>query len=186
MLKKLVASLLIGTSILTASPGIYAENVESLNFVVNQPEEVEIINMSEEEQIRMAYNRAKRTLKTNRAGYEVINPDRRSFSTSSKVALINGKAPARSNVTIRLYRPTNVKKGSYNLNRLPKNGDYVLASSSTVRSGNLGFFQKQLNLVNGINKIQVDFNRPGVNPIEIIVYVYGRTPSLNEIISVVR
>ena len=44
--------------------------------------------------------------------------------------------------------------------------------TDSVISGNMGFFQKQLDLVRGINKINIDFGVEGVANKEIIVYKY--------------
>ena len=50
--------------------------------------------------------------------------------------------------------------------------------------GNLGIFQKKLDLVMGINKILVDFNTKNVENVEIIVYVYEKAPSISEVMTI--
>ena len=102
------------------------------------------------------------------------------------VALINGKAPANTPINIKLYGTTDLTKKNFNLNKLPGRRDYVEVSSETVYAGNLGFFQRQQDLVMGINKVEINFGAEGVKPIEIIIYVYEKAPSVTEIISISR
>ena len=63
---------------------------------------------------------------------------------------------------------------NFDLLKLPNGEDYIEVFEDTVSSGNLGFFDKQLELVTGINKIVVDFGIEGVPSVEIIVYI--KTP----------
>jgi hypothetical protein len=48
-------------------------------------------------------------------------------------------------------------------------------STEKVSSGNMGLFQKQMDLVKGINKIVINFGVEGIDKVEIIVYVYDRS-----------
>lgn len=171
MRRKIATSLLIGMAILGISTNSYAA-VQSKSSPVSNNGTL------------IVYNKSNRTLKTNVAGYEVINPDRDSFSTKDRVALINGKAPANTPVTIKLFGTTDLTRKNFNLNKLPSDKDYVEISKETIYAGNLGFFQKQQDLVMGINKIQINFGAEGVEPIEIMVYVYEKAPTVTEIISV--
>jgi hypothetical protein len=104
--------------------------------------------------------------------YEIIKPERKSYSSSEKVVLINGKAPSGTEVTIEMYGTTDLTRRNFNLDNLPLKDDYIMISTESVISGNMGFFQKQLDLVRGINKIIIDFGVEGVEDEEIIVYKY--------------
>ncbi len=182
MKKKLIASLLIGMSLFTVGTSTYAADFNGFNQAspVNEQTSPRIL----EDGTLIVYKKSNRTLKTNVDGYEVINPDKESFSTKDKVALINGKAPKNTPVNIKLYGTTDLTKKNFNLNKLPAKSDYVEVSSETVYTGNLGFFQKQQDLVMGMNKVQINFGAKGVKPIEILIYVYEKTPTVTEIISV--
>ncbi len=107
--------------------------------------------------------------------YEILNPEKVSYSTRDKVVLINGRAPSGTEITINLYGTTDLTRSRFNLDTLPTEQDYILLSSEKVTSGNLGLFQKQLDLVKGINKIGINFGVQGVENKEIIVYVYNRS-----------
>ena len=108
--------------------------------------------------------------------YAIINPEKLSYSTADKVILINGKAPSDTEVIINVYGSTDLTltRKIYNLDKLPNENEYILVVSEKIISGNMGLFQKQLNLVKGINKIVIDYGVEGVAPVEIIVYVYDR------------
>lgn len=177
MWKKLLSGFVISVGILTMSTNVEAAKIDNNMIKIEE-------NVSQNSQKMLARRgQGRRKLTTNVAGYEVIKPDRDSYSTEESVALINGKAPARSAITIRLYGTTDLTRKNYNLNKLPKDSEYIEQFSETVHSGNLGFFQKQLDLVKGINKIVIEFEDTNVNPIEIIVNVYDRAPSLDEMMS---
>lgn len=183
MKKKLLASFLIGMTILSMGTSSYAANLGTA------PKKPNLITVNSSPKVMdngtlIVYKKSNRTLKTNVEGYEVINPDKESFSTKDKVALINGKAPANTPINIKLYGTTDLNKRSFNLNKLPAKKDFVEVSSETVYAGNLGFFQKQQDLVMGINKVQINFGANGVEPIEILIYVYEKAPTVTEIISV--
>lgn len=140
MLKKIVASILIGLSLFSLSTSGYATNVIDITK------------------------------------YAIINPEKLSYSTADKVILINGKAPSETEVIINVYGSTDITltRRTFNLNNLPTEKDYILNVSEKVTSGNMGLFQKQMNLVKGINKLVIDYGVLGVAPVEIIVYVYDR------------
>ena len=72
----------------------------------------------------------------------------------------------------RSYGTTDLTRRNFNLDNLPLAEDYILIHTDSVISGNMGFFQKQLDLVRGINKINIDFGVEGVANKEIIVYKY--------------
>lgn len=106
------------------------------------------------------------------AQYQIIKPDKNIYSSSERVVLINGKAPSGTEVTINIYGTTDLTRRSFNLERLPSEQDYILLVTEKVTSGNMGFFQKQLDLVRGINKIVIDFGLEGLDKSEFIVYTY--------------
>lgn len=179
MWKKALFSFFIGATLFTLNPIVEAAELDRVTIGQNV-----LIEDFNQDSFVVRRNGVKRTLTTNKAGYEVINPDRDSFSTETKVALINGKAPAKTPITIKLYGTTGGNRNNtFNLNKLPSSKDYIEVSSDTIYSGNLGFFQKQQDLVMGINKIVIDFGAKDVKPIEIIVYVYEKAPSLIEIMN---
>ncbi len=118
--------------------------------------------------------------------YRVTNPGRRAYSTEEKVAFINGKAPAKTSITVRVFGTTDLTRKNFNLNKLPSDKDYIEIFRETIQAGNLGFFQKQLDLVMGVNKIVITFHAEGVKPYEIVVYVYDKTPTLAEILAGIK
>lgn len=117
------------------------------------------------------------------SNYEVLNPTKDSFSITDKVFLINGKAPTGTDVTIEVYGTTDLTKKSFNLDRLPEEDDYIEIFSETVTAGNMGFFQKQIDLVMGINKVVVDFDVEGIDSKEYIIFVYDKSITESSIIN---
>lgn len=103
--------------------------------------------------------------------YELINPEKRAYTTTDKVTFINGKAPSETKIVIKVYGTTDLTRKNFNLHNLPKKDDYIESYEAEVISGNMGFFDKQLDLVSGINKIVLNFNVEGVPNIEVIVFV---------------
>lgn len=106
--------------------------------------------------------------------YEVLKPEKLSYSTEDKVILINGKAPLGTEITMELFGTTDLTKKNFNLDKLPTEKDYITLLTEKVNSGNMGLFQKQMELVKGINKLTINFGVEGVPEVEIIVYVYER------------
>lgn len=113
--------------------------------------------------------------------YEILNPEKSAYSTRDKIILINGKAPSGTEVTVEVYGTTDITIGDsrkgFNLDNLPTEKDYILKATEKVTSGNMGLFQKQLDLVKGINKIIINFGTEGIEPVVKIVYVYNRVSS---------
>jgi hypothetical protein len=113
--------------------------------------------------------------------YEILNPEKSSYSTEENIVLVNGKAPSGTEITVNVYGTTdnngvrNARETSFNLDNLPTEKDYILKATEKVTSGNMGLFQKQMDLVKGINKVVIDFGVEGIDPVEIIVYVYNRS-----------
>lgn len=140
MWKKILVSLFIGASLLAISSVGHAKTM----------------------------NTTKAEQKVDVSKYQVINPEKYSYSTEDKIAFINGKAPSGTSVVIQVYGTT---RKNFDLLKLPTEDDYIEVLTETVKSGNMGFFDKQLDLVTGINKIIVNFGVEGVPMVEIIVYV---------------
>lgn len=111
--------------------------------------------------------------------YELINPEKLSYSTIDRVVLINGKAPSGTNVAIDVYGTTDLTRKNFNLDKLPTDNDYILIKNEEVTSGNLRLFQKKLDLVRGVNKLVINFDVEEVEPIEIIIFVYDATKAGN-------
>ncbi len=144
MWKKILASLFIGASLLAISSVGYS---------------AALTNTTKVEQ------------KVDISKYQVINPEKDAYSTEDKVAFINGKAPSGTSIVIKVYGTTDLTRKNFNLLKLPSEDDYIEIFAETVKSGNLGFFDTQLDLVTGINKIVIEFGVDGVPSHEIIIYV---------------
>lgn len=116
--------------------------------------------------------------------YQVLNPSKKAFSTRNRVVLVNGKAPTDTRVIIDLYGTTDLTRKSFNLANLPKNEDYIKRLTTEARSGNMGFFQKELELALGVNKLNISFrnvrNTNGQGSEEIIIYVYDQSNLINQ------
>lgn len=148
MWKKLLVALFIGTSIFAIGPVGYATNTTDATKVETGVEE-----------------------KVDLTKYQVTRPEKDAYSTDDKVAFIHGKAPAGTSITIEVYGTTDLTRKNFNLLRLPADDDYIEVFSETIKSGNMGIFDKQLDLVTGINKIIIKFDVEDVPPKEIIVFV---------------
>lgn len=159
MWKKIIVSLFIGVSLFTIQNEVHGE-------VVN--------------------NKPKIEQKIDKTKYQLINPEKSSYSTEDKIVLISGKAPSGTSISIEIYGTTDISKKNFNLDKLPNDNDYIEVFSETIKSGNMGFFQKQLNLIMGINKIIINYGVEGVPEEELIIYVYDKAPSLKQIISVIK
>lgn len=108
-----------------------------------------------------------------RSKYQVTVPNDPTTSTGEKVTLVSGRAPEGTNVVVEVYGTTDLTGKNFNLNKLPKDTDYILISSETIKSGKLGF-AKEVELVNGINKVIVIFKVNGVPQAQRIIYVYDK------------
>jgi hypothetical protein len=107
--------------------------------------------------------------------YEIISPIESTFSTTDTNIFINGKAPTGTDVNIDIYGTTDLTKKNFNLSKLPNEQDYINIDRVTVTSGNMGFFQNEISLVLGINKISLDFGIEELKPKEYIIYVYDKS-----------
>lgn len=123
-------------------------------------------------------------LATYASEYEILNPNKQAYSTRNRVVLLNGRAPTNTRVSIDLYGTTDLTRRNFNLANLPKEGDYIKRLTTEARSGNMGYFQKELNLTPGVNKINVSFeNLRGQKTIEteeIIVYLYDHSRLIDQ------
>ena len=164
MWKKLVISFFIGSSLIICGINAEASNLSSAKIEQRKLESISTMEKNSKE-----------------IEYEVIKPEKLSYSTDEKIALINGTAPAKTKITIKVLGTIDLSKKTFNLENLPEAKDYIEISSDDLTVGNLGIFQKKLDLVMGINKIIVNFNTSKVEPVEIIVYVYEKAPSINDI-----
>lgn len=120
-------------------------------------------------EIKSGVNIDKKEVDTSK--YELINPEKRAYTSSDKVTFINGKAPSDTRITIKVYGTTDLTRRNFNLHKLPGKDDYIESYVEEIVAGNMGFFDKQLDLVSGINKIIINFNVEGVADIELIVFV---------------
>lgn len=159
MWKKVIVSLFIGASLFTIQNEVHGEVVT---------------NKSQIEQ------------KIDKTKYQLINPEKNSYSTEDKVVLISGKAPSGTSISIEVHGTTDITKKNFNLDKLPSDKDYIEVFSESIKVGNMGLFQKQLNLVMGINKIIINYGVEEVPKEELIIYVYDKAPSLKEIIAVIK
>lgn len=144
MWKKILIGLFIGTSLFAVKSNVYAANTT---------------------------NATKIEQKVDLTKYQVTNPEKHAYSTEDKVAFIHGKAPAGTSITIQVYGTTDLTRKNFNLLKLPAADDYIEVFSETIKSGNMGLFDKQLDLVTGINKIIIKFDVEDVPSREIIVFV---------------
>ncbi|NMB07960.1 MAG: hypothetical protein GX981_06210 [Tissierellia bacterium] len=120
----------------------------------------------------MSYAASSRIRNTNNR-YQVNVPEESTLATGEKVAVISGKAPEGTSIVIEVYGTTDLTGKKFNLNKLPSAKDYILISSETIKSGSVGF-GKEIELVNGINKIVVIFKIKGEPQEQRIIYVYDK------------
>jgi len=108
------------------------------------------------------------------SNYKVLNPEKNAFSTMNKVVLVNGKAPTGTKVIMEVHGTTDLSRKNFNLANLPKDKDYIKRLTESAEAGNMGFFQKELALALGVNKVVVKFDKTKLSE-EIIIYVYDKT-----------
>lgn len=140
------------------------ENTEDKNVEEDKEKEEVVEGNKEEEEIE-------KKEEEDLSKYQLINPEDRSYTSKEKVAFINGKAPSGTSITIEVYGTTDLTRKNFNLSKLPTEEDYIEIFSETIEAGNMGFFDKQLDLVTGINRIIVNFNVEAVPSQEIIIFV---------------
>ncbi len=118
--------------------------------------------------------------------YEIIQPSKTTVSTADKNLLVSGRSVSGTEVIIELYGTSDLTKKTYNLANLPADEDYILLLTEAIETGNMGYFQKQLVLVNGVNKIIVDFEHEEIIPTKILVYVYDKMAPNQQIVKEVQ
>lgn len=104
--------------------------------------------------------------------YEVIYPVEKTSSTANNNVLVNGKAPTGTNIKIDIFITTDLTKKNFDLSKLPENKDYINTQNIQLTAGNMSYFQHEISLVNGINKMILDFGVKEILPKEYIIYVY--------------
>lgn len=114
--------------------------------------------------------------------YEIIKPVAAKVSTPDKNLLVSGKAVPGSEVIIELYGTSDLTKKTYNLTNLPLEEDYILILEEAIKTGNMGYFQKQLILVNGVNKVIIDFAEEGIIPVKILAYAYDKQTRTSSVV----
>lgn len=107
--------------------------------------------------------------------YEIINPVEQSSSTLEKNILVNGKAPTGTNISIDVFITTDLTRKNFDLSKLPENKDYINRETVSLKAGNMGYFQHEISLGLGINKISLDFGVEGLEPREFIIYVFDNS-----------
>lgn len=153
--KKIIAGLFIGVSLFAISSVGYASGLTNTTKV-----EQKIENKVEQ--------------KVDITKYHLTEPTNEAYTIYDKITFINGKAPAGTSIVIEVYGTTDLTRKSFDLSKLPTEKDYIEVYKETIKAGNIGTFEKQLDLVTGINKIIITFEVEGVEPIELIVLV--KTP----------
>lgn len=97
----------------------------------------------------------------------LINPKNKTVTTNNLV-LISGKGAKGTNIKIETYLANLLSNQNVDLNNPPKGG-YVLVVSEDIKIGASGNFARELSLLNGLNRIEVeavDSNDPQIR------YVY--------------
>lgn len=174
MIKKLFAGIAIGV-------GLFGFNGNIAEATIVPPTKPAI-----KQEVTKETQTVKPSTKQDIKEYQITHPDKEFLSKDDKVALINGKAPANTEIIIKVFGTTDLTRKNFNLDKLPNEKDYIEISSETIKAGNTGFFQKQLELVTGVNKVVINFEVDGVEGREFIIYVYEKAPTLNEMMSVIR
>ncbi|NLM07104.1 MAG: hypothetical protein GX219_09335 [Tissierellia bacterium] len=103
--------------------------------------------------------------------YGITNPEKKSFSVDKKISLLNGFAPEGTLVKIKHFATADLTGKKYDLLKLPANDEYIEVIEKEVIVGKLGVFDTKLNLVDGINLLQINFGVKGLEDVKIIIYV---------------
>lgn len=159
MWKKILVSFFICSALLTVGSISYATGGTNDDVIKTVKKEVKEIDKS---------------------NYQLTSPEKESYTSKDKIAFINGKAPSGTSITIEVYGTTDLTRKSFNLSKLPKDEDYIEINSETIEVGNMGFFDKQIDLVTGINKMVIKFNVEGVPSREIIILVEPKSSGTNK------
>lgn len=114
--------------------------------------------------------------KIDKTKFYITKPENRSYSTESKIAFIHGGAPSGTSVTIEVYGTMDLTRKEFDLLNLPAEDDYIEVFTETIKSGNMGLFDKQLDLVTGINRVVINYGVEGIESDIIIIYVIESIP----------
>ena len=152
MWKKILTGLFIGVSLFAISSVGYASGLTNTTKLDNKVDQ-------------------KIEQKVDITKYYLTEPTNEAYTIYDKITFINGKAPAGTSIAIEVYGTTDLTRKSFDLSKLPTAKDYIQVYKETIKAGNIGTFEKQLDLVTGINKIIIRFEVEGVQPIELIVLV---------------
>lgn len=166
MWKKVLTGFFICSALLTVNSEVYATDGTNSN-VNNSKNEITI----EKKEVKLEA--------TDLLKYQITSPEEKLFTSRDKFAFINGKAPTGTIISIRVYGTTDLTRKVFNLSRLPKAEDYIEIHEEDIEVGNMGFFDKQLELVTGINRILISFNVEGVPSEEIIIFVEPKLTRVN-------
>lgn len=128
------------------------------------------------ENVELTEKKDKIEKKPDKTKYHLTKPEKNSYSTENKIAFIHGRAPSGTSITIEVYGTTDLTRKGFDLLNLPEEVDYIEIFTETIKSGNMGLFDKQLNLISGINKIIINYGVEGIDPEIIIIYVIESIP----------
>ena len=165
MWKKILVSFFICSAILTISSTSQATG-ETNNKTIKQETQVNIDRKVAKKEVDISK-------------YQITSPEEKSYTSKDKITFINGKAPSGTSITIEVYGTTDLTRKVFNLYKLPDEEDYIEIHEEDIVVGNMGLFDKQLDLVTGINKIIINFNVEGVPLQEIIIFVEPKTVKAN-------
>lgn len=160
MWKKILASFFICSALLTI--GSISHATGEINIDIEKIETPANDTIEDKKEVKEPVDISK---------YQITSPEDKSFTSKEKIAFINGKAPSGTTITIKIYGTTDLTRKAFNLYKLPEKEDYIEIHEEEIEVGNMGFFDKQLELVTGINKIVINFNVKGVPLEEFIIFV---------------
>lgn len=188
MWKKVLVGFFICGALLTMNSISHATK-ETNNDIIRQDNQ---INIDRKETEGNEKTESKTKVEVDISRYQLTSPEKKSYTSKDRIAFINGKAPSGTSITIVVYGTTDLTRKNFNLYKLPGEQDYIEISQEEIEVGNMGFFDKQLDLVTGINRIVINFNVEGVPSQEIIVFVEpkssreNREVKLTDIMTLIR
>ncbi|MFA5576737.1 MAG: hypothetical protein WCZ27_02335 [Tissierellaceae bacterium] len=180
MLKRILASLVIGVAIFAIGSITYATDTIEKGLIDKSKIEQSIIEQIRTDQGKIDdIKETKLENEIDPSKYQIIRPEKDAYTIEEKVDFVNGIAPADTTVTIEIYGTTDLTRKSFNLLKLPSEDDYIEVLSDIILVGNSGTFSKQLELVTGINKVVITFDADELPPIEIIIFVNPNNSTTN-------
>lgn len=185
MWKKILASFLICSALLTIGSISHATGETNVDIIKPKSE----ISIEKKE---ILIDNSLENKKVDLSKYQVTSPEEKSYTSKDRIAFINGKAPSGTFITMEVYGTTDLTRKVFNLFKLPTDEDYIETYREEMEVGNMGFFDKQLELVTGINKIVINFNIKEVPSEEIIIFVEpkaakpNREVKLTDIMTLIR